>query len=395
MSRLFFLVLFILCATDIQAQVKSCLEVYQPVTVRFKKQRIRAKTKNFELIKKIKSKKTGRTGFVVRYKGRKGLVVPKENEYQLYEAETCAAYEPLEGLNAENLTEDPQQPQQKEREAKKKSEPQNSSQEETLLADDEVEEKEDKQKITRSSPEEAAPSEEKQEIEPPTAPKSDSDRRSKWGVEVSLAQSINTSALENIVFPRNRYPLPSDNANEPNFDPPFDNISVPDPFVDSIEEGEGFQITLFYEHGLLGSWLRQKWGLGYWSREFIAETYPVPNTPSFNAVNNLQRQDVTFSFQAISFRPETRILLSTGRFSKLSLNLGLQIDYVTNEQSLEIRTGLNDLVATTVQTGYNTIEFHYFPRIEYELYGFRIGVEFMDPHESFAPTFVLGFATSL
>lgn len=221
-------------------------------------------------------------------------------------------------------------------------------------------------------------------------PSQDLPSRWQWGVEGIYYINPDVTEHEQLQFSRNQLPLPSGNANEIVFDPPYDSILVPNPFIDSIGNGQAQQLGFFVEHRLWWA-LRQKWGLGYWQRQVTLETYPVPQTPSFNPIETLEREDRTHTSQGLYFRPEWRWSLAGLSLPNLSLSFGLQLNYVLINPRLEFRVGASDLVAIYKDLYKEVFFLTYHPRLEYQWGRLRFSIELSNPQHGIRPALALGW----
>lgn len=210
------------------------------------------------------------------------------------------------------------------------------------------------------------------------------------GFELGYGLGFDSSYIEGLLFERFRYPLPANDANSEFFDAPFNTISVPDPFIDSIDDGTGFALYGFYEHSLFGRF-RLKWGAGYWQRDFNLETYPIPGT-AFQNVLFLTPVEQTVSFSALSFRPELRWVYYDGVHWDWSFGVALLVDYLLEEQTFEYRIGTNDTQAVIVRAGPEQLSMRYMVRVLEVQYGsLRVSVDLQSPHEETSPILSVGY----
>lgn len=207
-------------------------------------------------------------------------------------------------------------------------------------------------------------------------------RRNRYGFEFGYSNFLDTTPIEGLEFSRFKFPLTD--ANAINFPFPNNGVPVPDPFVDSISDGQSFSLNIFWEH----KWthrIKQKWGLGYSQRTFTLETYTNPGNV-FITPENLTRADRDLTFRSAYFRPEVGWVYWRGKNWTWSLNVGVQLEYLLEEVDFEVRIGSNDTEPVVVQAGYDQFNPSYFIRLlDIEYSNLRLGLDFFDPQDGLSP----------
>lgn len=199
------------------------------------------------------------------------------------------------------------------------------------------------------------------------------------GMEAGYILNVSGEPLKNLLTP---VPDASTDVNDDAFDSPF---------IDSVTDGSGWYAGVTAEFPMFWS-LRNKIALGYKTRslEYVQRQNPHDAGVSFITYDQLTpetvTQDFTFVYATTTIKFEGWDVL--GMVWQPGVTLG--IDYALDDFAVEFRTRPQKLTPYLVESGYQTIEFLYGPRIDINIGFFTLGAQALFTSYGMEPTVALG-----
>ncbi len=200
-----------------------------------------------------------------------------------------------------------------------------------------------------------------------------------FGVEAGYIQNVSNEPLKNLVVPR--LPAPAENLNN--------NLVFKTPIIPEVVDGSGWFAGVTAEFPMFWD-LRNKIALGFKNRSIDIVKRPNPHTGGTVFYDDLleetQTEDFTFIYASTAIKYSGWKML--GMVWQPGVQLG--VDYSLEDFEFEFRTGTNKLALEVVESGYQTIEFIYGPRLDVQLGFFSLNMGALFTQYGMEPTFSFG-----
>jgi hypothetical protein len=200
-----------------------------------------------------------------------------------------------------------------------------------------------------------------------------------FGVEAGYIFNVSGEPLQNLLT---TLPDSTTDVNDDAFDSPF---------IESVTDGSGWYAGVTTEFPMFWG-LRNRIALGYKTRtlEYIQRQNPHNASVSFITYDQLVpetvSQDFSFVYGTTTMKYEGWEFL--GLVWQPGVTLG--IDYSLDEFVVEFRTAPLKLTPYYVESGYQTIEFLYGPRLDINIGFFNLGLQALLTSYGMEPTASLG-----